>query len=220
MSNQKYVDLNPGDGYTSGYAYNYLTLVEYFVSSPNSNPPKIPCFGENSRILCFNQDTFEEEYVAIQHIRKGTLVKTLKHGYVPVDMIGKTTIRNNYSKNDERHKNRLYKCTKRNYPEMTNEDLILTGCHCILVDEFKDRAEREKTIEVNRKIYVTDDKYRLPACVDERAQIYEKSGTFPIYHLALENDDYYMNYGIYANGLLVETSSKRYLKELSNMELL
>jgi hypothetical protein len=26
-----------------------------------------------------------------------------------------------------------------------------------------------------------------------------------------------MNYGIYANGLLVETSSKRYLKEIANM---
>ena len=37
---------------------------------------------------------------------------------------------------------------------------------------------------------------------------------------ALENDNYYMNYGIYANGLLVETCSKRYLKELSNMTLI
>ena len=32
--------------------------------------------------------------------------------------------------------------------------------------------------------------------------------------------DYFMNYGIYANGLLVETCSKRYLKELSKMDLL
>ena len=219
LSNARYVDLNPGDGYTSNYAFNYLTLVEYFISSPNTNPPKIPCFGENSRILCFNRETFEEEYIAIQHIRTGTLVKTAKHGYVPVNMIGKTTIHNSYD-NAERHKNRLYKCSKRNYPEMTNDDLILTGCHCILVDEFKDDEEREKTIAINRKIYITDDKYRLPACVDERAKLYEKSGTFPIYHLALDNDDYYMNYGIYANGLLVETSSKRYLRELSNMELL
>ena len=103
---------------------------------------------------------------------------------------------------------------------MTEDELILTGCHCILVDEFKNEGEREKTISVNRKIYITDDKYRLPACVDERAQIYEKTGTFPIYHLALENDDYYMNYGVYANGLLVETSSRRYMRELSNMVLL
>jgi len=40
-----------------------------------------------------------------------------------------------------------------------------------------------------------------------------------IYHLALENENYFSNYGIYANGLLVESCSKRYLKELSGMEL-
>jgi hypothetical protein len=222
VSNAKYIDLNPGDGYTSGYAYNYLTVIEYFISAPNTNPPKIPCFGENARILCFNPETFEEEYIAIQNIRRGTLVKTLRNGYVAVDMIGRTTIRNDYneSQKGERHKNRLYKCTRKNYPEMTEDELILTGCHCILVDDFKNEGEREKTIEVNRKIYITDGKYRLPACVDERAKSYEKTGTFPIYHLALENEDYYMNYGVYANGLLVETSSRRYLKELSNMVLL
>jgi len=219
LSDAKSVYLNPGDNYTNSYAFNYLTLVEYFISAPNNNPPKIPCFGENARILCFNKDRFEEEYVSIKNIRRGTLVKTLRHGYVAVEMIGKTTVKNNYAAG-ERHKNRLYKCTKKNYPEMTNEDLILTGCHCILVDEFKNAEERRRTIEVNRKIYITDNKYRLPACVDERAEIYEKSGTFTIYHLALENDDYYMNYGIYANGLLVETSSRRYMRELSNMELL
>jgi hypothetical protein len=36
----------------------------------------------------------------------------------------------------------------------------------------------------------------------------------------LENENYYWNYGIYANGLLVETTSKRMMKELSGMELL
>jgi hypothetical protein len=43
---------------------------------------------------------------------------------------------------------------------------------------------------------------------------------FPIYHIALENDDYYGNYGIWANGLLVETCSCRYLKEFSKMTIL
>jgi hypothetical protein len=50
--------------------------------------------------------------------------------------------------------------------------------------------------------------------------VYETPGTYTIYHLALEHDDYYYNYGIYANGLLVETCSKRYLQELANMELI
>jgi hypothetical protein len=70
---------------------------------------------------------------------------------------------------------------------------------------------------VNGDVYVTDNKYRLPACVDERTSIYEIPGNYKVYHLALENEDYYMNYGIYANGLLVETASKRSMKELSDM---
>jgi hypothetical protein len=65
-----------------------------------------------------------------------------------------------------------------------------------------------------------DNRYRLPACLDERAEIYPQSGKFSIYHIALENDDYYMNYGIYANGLLVETCSKRYLEQVSEMTIL
>jgi len=36
----------------------------------------------------------------------------------------------------------------------------------------------------------------------------------------LEHQDNLMNYGIFANGLLVETCSERNLKELSGMELL
>jgi hypothetical protein len=80
--------------------------------------------------------------------------------------------------------------------------------------------QKQKTINTNGDAYVTERKYRLPVCVDNRAIPYETEGQQTIYHLALENDDYYMNYGIYANGLLVESSSKRYLKELSKMTLI
>jgi hypothetical protein len=59
--------------------------------------------------------------------------------------------------------------------------------------------------------------YRLPACIDERTTVYKSTGMFKIWHFALENENYYHNYGIWANGLLVETCSKRYLKELSHM---
>jgi hypothetical protein len=81
-------------------------------------------------------------------------------------------------------------------------------------------GEKEKTEKILGRICVTDNKYRLPACVDSKAKLYETEGVFDIYHIALENNDYYMNYGIYANGLLVETCSKRYLKEKSNMNLI
>ena len=120
---------------------------------------------------------------------------------------------------NERIKDQLYKCSQTEFPEIF-EDLIITGCHSILLDEFKNEEYKNKSIEINGKVYVTDKKYRVPACVEERASIYEPAGEYKIYHIALENDSYYMNYGVYANGLLVETCSKRYLKEYSNMTLI
>jgi hypothetical protein len=129
-------------------------------------------------------------------------------------MIGKRVILHNAS--NDRNKNQLYKCSQENYPEIF-EPLVITGCHSILVDDFVNQVQREKTIEILGKIYETDNKYRLPACADHRASVYESEGHYTVFHLALENKNYYYNYGIYASGLLVETCSKRYLKELSNM---
>jgi hypothetical protein len=184
----------------------------------NPNGDSVTCFGENTKILCFNTD-YKEEYIQIKDIRKGTLVKTLLNGYVPVNMIGKSTIKN-YSNND-RIKNRLYKCTKEKYPEILSEDLILTGCHSILVDSLT-QEQINKTIEDNEKLYVTDKKYRLYTYLDPRSETYQldSESPIPIYHFALENNDYYTNYGVYANGLLVESCSKRYIKELSGMTLI
>jgi hypothetical protein len=172
---------------------------------------KTPCFKEDSKILT------DKGYKLIQDLRKGDLIKTLKNGYLPIDMIGKREIYHLAS--NERIKDQLYKCSQDHFEEIF-EPLIITGCHSILVDNFISEEQRNQTIGINGNIYITNNKYRLPVCVDERASVYEIAGNYTIYHLALENDDYYMNYGIYANGLLVETCSKRYLKELSNMTLI
>jgi hypothetical protein len=182
--------------------------------NPQTNTTNVVCFKEDTKILCLIN--FREVYIPIQDIRKGTLVKTLLNGYLPVDMIGSSKIYN--PSNKLRNSNRLYKCSPNKYPELT-EDLIITGCHSILVDEITEE-ERETIIERTGKIYITDNKYRLNACLDDRAEPYQEEGLHNIWHLALENEDYYMNYGIYANGLLVETCSKRMMKEYSGMELL
>jgi len=179
----------------------------------------VPGTTSSSNISCFNKDTkilTYSGYKLVQDLITGDLVKTLLHGFVPIWAIGKRLIHHYVCK--ERIKDQLYKCSQTEYPQIF-EDLIITGCHSILVDEFISEEQKRKVIEVNRNIYITDYKYRLPVCVDLRSSIYETPGDYTIYHFALENEDYYMNYGVYANGLLVETSSKRFLKELSNMEL-
>jgi len=136
---------------------------------------------------------------------------------VPVNIIGYSELNQSNDVSDE---DRLYVCSPGQYPSVI-EDLVLTGFHSILVDPHSlSDDEKADITRVLGKIYKTDDKYRLPVCLDKRASVYMGTDIHTIYHLALDNDNYYSNYGIYANGLLVESCSKRFLKELSNMTLL
>ena len=202
-----YTDAVPGDivydtflpAGTNGYYVNYEQL----------SPPPI-CFKEGSEILT------EKGYIAVQDLRNGDLVKTVSSGFKKVEHIGFSKMYHNV--NDVRSKNKLYRCSTSEYPELT-EDLIVTGCHAILVKSFKDSEQMEKTQDVLGKIYITEKYYRLPACVDERTKIFEEEGVHTIWHFSLEHSDYFMNYGVYANGLLVETTSNRMMVELSGMTL-
>lgn len=199
---------------TVSYPYiigNYSRNQINFITTTPTESTNIVCFKEDSLILT------DKGYRPIQDLRKGDLVKTLQNGFLPIGMIGKKDIVHLAS--SARIKDQLYKCSQDKFEEIF-EPLVLTGCHSILVDKFVSEEQRAKTIEVNKYIYITDNKYRLPACVDERTTVYEIPGTYTIYHLALENDDYYISYGIYANGLLVESCSKWSLKENCNMELI
>jgi len=190
--------------YSLVQSYKNLGIFSSVVSAP------YPCFKEGSKILTI------DGYVPVEKLRKGDLVQTLKNSYLPIVLIGKSILYNSGDK--ERIKDRLYTLPSQNYPDLT-EDLVLTGCHSILMDKLT--LEQEKAIlEKYGEYKITDGKVRLETYLDQRATPYKKEGNFTIYHLALENNDYYGNYGIWANGLLVESCSKRYLNEISNMELI
>jgi surface protein len=182
-----------------------VDIATYYL---NAYPNTIVCFKEDTKILT------DKGYIPIQDLRNGDLVKTSLDGYKPIFMIAKREIY--HSALEERIKDQLYKCTNEKYPEIF-EDLVITGCHSVLVNNFKDDNQREQTSKILGQIYVTDDKYRLPICLDEKAEVYEKEGSYTVYHIALENENYTWNYGIFANGLLVESCSKRYLKERAGM---
>jgi hypothetical protein len=176
--------------------------------------PAAPCFLEGATILC--QVEGVEKYVPVQELAIGTLVKTSLDGYKSVVLVGKGTIQNPGT--DERTENRLYKCSTSKYPQLT-DDLYITGCHSILEFPLTDK-QKEDTVKHLGKLFVTDKKYRLMACVDERAEPWNSEGSYTIWHFALENKDERMNYGVYANGgLLVETCPIITLKNKSNMTL-
>lgn len=144
-------------------AYFVINRIFKYDPSPSSS---VPCFNKDTKILTNNG------YIPIQQLRKGDLVKTIKHGYLPIDMIGKREIY--HPATQDKIKDQLYKCSQSKYPEIF-EDLILTGCHCILVDRFISEQQKEDVVKINGNIYITDNKYRLPACVDDRSSVYEPS---------------------------------------------
>lgn len=175
----------------------------------------VACFLEGSTILCLIDN--EEKYVPIQDMRKGTLVKTLENGYRKVELIGRKPFINSGS--DERGEQQLYVCSKEKYPELT-EDLVLTGDHSILVGAINDE-QRKKMTELLGEIFVTENNYRLLAFLDDRAEPWSSMGEHTIWHFALESDNIYVNYGVYANGgLKVESSPIRFIRDKAFMELI
>lgn len=221
----------PGSGYTSwriasnstgtspqNVVYVNGTTLDPF-SSDRSNAtyflyPNVPCFLEGSTILC--QVDGVEQYIPVEQLEKGTLVKTSLNGYKPVALIGKGTIQN--PGHNERTENRLYKCSPSKYPEL-KDDLYITGCHSILEFPITDK-QKEEIIKRLGQLFVTEKKYRLMACADDRAEPWNSENTYTIWHFALEHDNDRMNYGVYANGgLLVETCSIHFLKNKSNMSV-
>lgn len=157
------------------------------------------CFGSDTKITCLLNNT--EIDIKIQDLKKNQLVKTSKNGFLPIHSLGKSTCHN--PKNNNRIKSRMYILKKNKYNNLT-EDLIITGCHSLLVP-YINNEQSKKIKETNGHLYVTDDMYRLPVYLDDNSDIYtEEYGDINVYHIAL-GDNEHRNYGIYANGLLVES---------------
>ena len=166
------------------------------------------CFNKGTQILCWKDN--KEQYIAVEDLRKGMLVKTLDHGYKPIELmkcglhtLGRLTDRG------------MYKMKKQG--TMIN-DLEMTGFHAILVDENDSEYESDKLIQSK---YFTSNKDKLP--IDGKIRIrsmfchnFEKmpQNEYTIYSFALDRDQY--QYGIWANGVLVESTSHNVLEAMSN----
>jgi hypothetical protein len=190
--------------------YNYTT-VPNMPPGANNNPTTSDeplCFLEGTKIL-IQLENGEDKYIPIEEIKAGDKVWTYHWGYIPVAKNGYLIL--DYKKRNSNKGNRLYSYSTENLDGLL-EELVLTGYHSVLVPFFTDK-QREDTRALFGKIYITDKLARLAVCLDERAQLYEKEGQYKIYHLALESEDYYTNYGILANGMLTETTSLRMFEE-------
>ena len=155
------------------------------------------CFNKDTKILCLENDV--EIYIKIQDILVGTLVKTYKHGYKKVKKIYKGLLRNNPKKPFSW----MYKMNK-SY-KMT-DDLIVTGRHSILVDKLSYKNYRDIISFKGEPRIKIDDKYLILACVSEKFEQIKDNNMYEYYHISLHSDGKQKRYGIYANGVLTETT--------------
>ena len=187
---------------------SWTDLPNTFINIFNINRISDPsCFNEGTKILCLNKD-LEEEYIPIENLRKGTLVKSYKHGYRKIYLIAKNPMINN----PENFNACMYKMEKTEENGLL-DDLIVTGGHAILVDDLEEYKEE------NDKIFGTtliiDDKYLLLSAVSKEFVKLENTNLYIYYHFVLENngnDD--EQFGVWANGILTETSSKNHFAKL------
>jgi len=205
------------------YVYNAVlsdssrALAESNTGLGNSVSTVYPCFLQGSKILRFNPETYQDDYIPVEKLRKGDLIPTAESGYQPIHSIGYKTIPN--PKTDINPSNRLYKFSNKSC-QTVFEPLYITGEHCTLHRKIsKEKLELIKTHMGD--VYITEEFYRMPALLDDRAEPYDREDTpVTIWHFALENDNVAHNYGVYANGLLVESCAIESLMEKSGMNFI
>jgi hypothetical protein len=202
------------DKIKTAYNFNGTTaeqIVPYTYSVTNNvsltYSAAVDCFLEGTKILT------DKGYVNIEKLTKEHLVITLE-GKKRIYKIGKCTMDNLAVQ--EKIKDQLYVYSNSDYQQITQGDLVITGGHSILVDSFENEQQEEETKKILGEIFLTKNKLRLPVCLDKRSRVYEEKGEKTIYHIALEHIHYDCNYGIYANGLLVESCSQNYIDNKSD----
>jgi uncharacterized delta-60 repeat protein len=183
-------------------------LTQAFLEQPPNNI--YICFKEGTRILT------NTGYVPVESLVPGQLIQTFRHGLVPMRALGRSRVAN-VGGRGPRSKNRLYM-----YPRGCEDggkrpfaDLVVTGEHSALVPSLQHGEKKAMTRHFG-SAKTTDDQFHLLAQYDARAVPYEPRGAFTVYHFALAcGRDFERHYGVYANGMLMESCSVNHLKALT-----
>jgi hypothetical protein len=166
----------------------------------------IECFKKGTKILCENDFGFEV-YIPVEELKRGDRVKTYKHDYQPIIMHSHSRscdyVQSAY--------NQIYTYSRESNPDLI-EDLHLTGGHSLLLDTLTDEeaANMKKVHWPTKEEYIVDDKFKLLACYSSKLCIAAEQ-CVEIYHFSLEppkNANPNHVYGVYANGVLVESCSQ------------
>jgi len=158
------------------------------------------CYSRGTMILC------KDGYLPIEVLRQGDLVKTYRHGYRKIELIGKGVLRNN----PDNWKRCMYLLPAIN-PGFN--DLIVTGGHGILKRTLTSSEIHADSswFKNNRRYSMIDNMYLQRAAFSKEFIKITTNERYTYYHFSLGNCN--RRYGVWANGILSEsTFSKDILK--------
>jgi hypothetical protein len=178
---------------------DYVTTQKYQVLVTSVLVP--PCFKKGTKVLSLNRDR-KEEYVPVENLVRGDMLKTYLHGFRPIESISKLYMVNK----PDMPRTSMYKIKKsEDEDSLVFKDLTLIGEHSILVDKLSPKSEKDETSCYN-EIYDIDGKYCHHCCLHPDFEQVRETRFFECYHILLNDDgDFDKGFGIWANGLLVET---------------
>ena len=165
-----------------------------------ATPFPIVGFTEGTLIMCKVNGV--EQYVAVQDLRKGMLVKTSHQGFKEVSAIGSRVV--SIPDSAAPSADRLYVLSKEKFPSLT-QDLTISGRCPMLVDSTSD-ADKRQMIAVLGRICAVEKKFCLPVCAHADAVLSSTVGDTTLYNFSLDSMDRNNTYGVLANGLLVTHS--------------
>jgi hypothetical protein len=203
----------PYGGINTLSIYN-ITIEQTLVNNIVVNVSSI-CFKEGTKILCFINN--KELYFPIEKIQKENFIKVYNNGIYEYKQV-KIIIKNKLLNSCKKTVNKLFKMSKLKNP-LLFEDLYITGSHALLYDKISEKEFQQMQLlskhypGYQNKLF---DKYKLIAYYDLGCEEINDTEIYDIYHLVIENENRNGSYGIYANGILVESTDEAGISRFEN----
>jgi hypothetical protein len=188
-----------------------FSITEVLYNHPQNN---VPCFNQGTKILCLNKNSVEE-YVPVENLRKGDLVKTYLHGYKKIKAIGV----NRFVNDPSTYRKCMYVMKKEKNADLI-EDLTVTGDHSILIDNVR----QEEIMEMRRRLAREErigPKRLVMSSISNQFEKQTDVSEYTYYHFCVEDDNcIHRKFGVWSNGILSEipSSSEFNLLELNKNE--
>ena len=204
--------LGPGDVGGVKLSYVYENLSSSFLLDTVIIKPYEACFSEGTRILGLTAQ-LKEEYRLVQDLLIGDFIKSYLHGYRKVSKILKGFFVNNPT--EQGVANCMYRMSKTEDNGLI-EDLTLTRNHGVLVEKLTE--DEEKKVDKNN-LPIIDGLLSIITADSDKFEKVEDTNVYNYYHFSLDGDgDNDRRFGVYANGLLVETPSNNMMDDAMNIK--